>query len=398
MEKTEFAAAHALRLAEPGEDRADSPANDAPGSSDRAWQAIVARDAAQDGQFFFGVSSTGIYCRPSCPSRRPRRENVTIFRSPEEAERAGYRACLRCHPQTAAAGNPRTELVRNICRHIEEGLDEPPKLAALGRQFAMSPFHLQRTFKSLLGISPREYADACRLKKLKSHLQSSRSVTDALYQAGYGSSSRFYERAAARLGMAPAAYRQGAAGVAIYFSTARSPIGRMLVAATRKGVCAIRFADSDAPLEKSLAKEFPGADIAREDRVLRPWIESLLRHLAGRDLHPQLPLDIRATAFQRRVWNYLQTIPYGSTRSYAQVARAIGKPSAARAVARACATNPVAVAIPCHRVVRASGDLGGYRWGISRKRVLLAMEKTGTGKNLENAERIDRGFRSRTER
>lgn len=337
------------------------------------WQAVLARDASQDGKFVFAVSSTGVYCRPSCPSKRPRRENVSFFRQPDEAEAAGYRACLRCRPKTAN-GTGRASMVRAICRYIEQHLDEPVTLACLSQEFHLSPFHLQRQFKGVLGITPRAYADSCRMKQLKSNLRAGHSVTRALYDAGYSSSSRLYERTASQLGMTPDKYRRGAIAAPIRYTFADSPLGRMLVAATEKGICAIQFADSDDELEHGLRHEFPFALRRRDDKALQSWTRRLLRHLEGMSLDKSLPLDIQATAFQRKVWSYLQSIPFGATRSYAAVAKGIGRPTATRAVARACATNPVAVAIPCHRVVNASGAMGGYRWGIERKRTLLEIE------------------------
>jgi len=340
------------------------------------WNAVLARDASQDGNFFFGVSSTGVYCRPSCPAKRPRRENVTFFRRPEEAESAGYRACLRCRPKSASR-NPQTDAVKRICRYIEQHLDEPVTLERLGAAFGLSPFHLQRTFKKALGITPRAYADSCRMKLLKRNLQAGQSVTHALYDAGYSSSSRLYERTASQLGMTPDKYRRGAVAAAIRYTCTDSPLGRMLVAATDKGICAIQFADTDDELTEGLKREFPFAIRKQDDESMLPWTKTLLDHIAGHRLSRTLPLDIQATAFQRRVWTHLQSLPFGVTESYGQVAKAIGRPTAARAVARACATNPVAVAIPCHRVVREDGDMGGYRWGVERKRTLLQLEQQG---------------------
>src|SRR5437773_11701936 len=318
---------------------------------DSRWQAVVTRDGASDGSFVFAVSSTGVYCRPSCPSRRPRRENVTFFAKPQEAESAGFRACLRCRPR-AISGNAQMEMVKAVCRYIEQHLDEPVTLARLGEAFRQSPFHLQRTFKAVLGISPRAYADSCRRNQLTPNLQAGHSVTRALYDAGYSSSSRLYERTASQLGMTPDKYRRGAIAAPIRYTFTDSPLGRMLVAATEKGICAIQFAVSDEELDQGLKHEFPFAIRRRDDSGMREWKEDLLRHMRGQKLNASLPLDIQATAFQRRVWTYLQSIPFGSTKSYSQVAKAIGQPTATRAVARACATNQVAVAIPCHRVVR----------------------------------------------
>ena len=337
------------------------------------WQAVVARDASQDGKFVFAVSSTGVYCRPSCPARRPRRQNVTFFSQPDQAEKAGYRACLRCRPR-AIGGDNNSELVKAMCRYIERHLDEPLTLARLGEEFHQSPFHLQRKFKSVLGISPRAYADSCRMNQLKDNLRAGHSVTRSMYDAGYSSSSRLYERTASQLGMTPDKYRRGAIAAPIRYTFTDSPLGRMLIAATDKGICAIQFANSDDELEHGLKHEFPFANRRRDDDAMKEWKGNVLRQMRGQRLNTALPLDIQATAFQRRVWSYLQSIPFGATRSYAAVAKAIGQPTATRAVARACATNPLAVAIPCHRVVRKSGDIGGYRWGLERKQALLEME------------------------
>ena len=342
-------------------------------SNDNRWDSVLARDASQDGTFVFAVSSTGVYCRPSCPSRRPRRENVTFFSKPDEAEKAGFRACLRCRPKTIG-GNHQTEMVKAVCRYIEQHLDEPITLSRLGAAFHQSPFHLQRSFKAVLGISPRAYADSCRMNQLKRNLQAGHSVTRAMYDAGYSSSSRLYERTASQLGMTPDKYRRGAIAAPIRYTFTDSPLGRMLIAATDRGICAIQFADSDDELEHGLKHEFPFAIRRRDDIAMQGWKEDLLRQLHGQRLNSSLPLDIQATAFQRRVWSYLQSIPFGATRSYGEVAKAIGQPTASRAVARACATNPAAVAIPCHRVVREDGDMGGYRWGVDRKKTLLELE------------------------
>jgi AraC family transcriptional regulator, regulatory protein of adaptative response / methylated-DNA-[protein]-cysteine methyltransferase len=343
-------------------------------ADDPRWNAVLARDAAHDGEFVFGVSSTGVYCRPSCAARRPRRENVQFFLVPEQAEQAGYRACLRCKPKSFS-GNTESDGVKAICRFIEQHLDEPVTLDRLGKEFRQSPFHLQRRFKRVLGITPREYADSCRLRMLKRNLQAGDSVTRAMYDAGYGSSSRLYERTASQLGMTPDKYRRGAIAAAVRYTCADSPLGRMLIAATERGICSIQFARSDGELIEGLKREFPFAVRKVDEGGLQSWAQALLKHMRGKNLDSSLPLDIRATAFQRRVWTYLQSIPFGATRSYSQVAKAIGRPTASRAVARACATNPVAVAIPCHRVVREDGSMGGYRWGIERKRALLEMEQ-----------------------
>jgi AraC family transcriptional regulator of adaptative response/methylated-DNA-[protein]-cysteine methyltransferase len=342
-------------------------------ADDPRWNAVVARDAARDGEFVFAVSSTGVYCRPSCAARRPRRENVQFFVRPEQAEQAGYRACLRCRPKSVR-GNTESDGTKAICRFIEQHLDEPLTLERLGKEFRQSPFHLQRRFKAVLGITPREYAEACRMRMLKRNLQAGDSVTRAMYDAGYGSSSRLYEKTASQLGMTPDKYRRGAIAAAIRYTCADSPLGRMLIAATERGICSIQFARSDGELIQGLKREFPFAARKVDEGGLRAWVSALLQHMHGKDLDSSLPLDIRATAFQRRVWAYLQSIPFGATKSYSQVAKGIGQPRACRAVARACATNPVAVAIPCHRVVREDGSMGDYRWGMERKRALLEME------------------------
>jgi AraC family transcriptional regulator of adaptative response/methylated-DNA-[protein]-cysteine methyltransferase len=341
---------------------------------DSRWQAVIDRDSSRDGNFVFAVSSTGIFCRPSCAAKRPRRENVTFFDHPQQAEQAGYRACLRCRPK-AVDGNPQSALVRAMCRYIEQHIEDRLTLALLAKEFRLSSFHLQRTFKGVLGVSPKAYIDAVRLRQVKQNLQAGNSVTDALYAAGYGSSSRLYERTATQLGMTPEKYRRGAVAAVVRYTIAASPLGRMLIAATERGICAIQFADNDEQLQQGLMREFPFAARRRDDAAMTEWRDSLTRLICGRETNPSLPLDIRATAFQRRVWEALQRIPRGETRSYSAVAKKIGMPTATRAVARACATNPVAIAIPCHRVVREDGDPGGYRWGIERKEQLLAMER-----------------------
>jgi len=353
---------------------APQPSTATDAQDDSRWNAVLGRDAGRDGEFVFAVSTTGVYCRPSCAARRPRRENVQFFATNEAAEQAGYRACLRCKPK-ALAGNTESDGVKAICRFIEQHLDEPLTLDRLGKEFRQSPFHLQRRFKAVLGITPREYADSMRMQMLKRNLQAGDSVTRAMYDAGYGSSSRLYERTASQLGMTPDKYRRGAIAASIRYTCSDSPLGRMLIAATERGICAIQFGRSDSELLAGLKREFPFAVRKVDEGGLQSWVEALLGHMSGKDLDSSLPLDIRATAFQRQVWTYLQSIPFGVTKSYIQVAKAIGRPSAARAVARACATNPVAVAIPCHRVVREDGTMGGYRWGMQRKRALLEMER-----------------------
>lgn len=340
---------------------------------DSRWQAVLNRNGASDGNFVFAVSSTGIYCRPSCPSKRPKRENVTFFRRPQEAETAGYRECLRCRPK-AITGNPRQELIKSVCRYIEQHLDEPVTLSRLGAQFHQSPFHLQRTFKAVLGITPKQYVDSCRMRGFRQKLKAGHSVTRAMHDAGYSSTSRLYSRTSAELGMEPAKYRRGAIATPIRYSFTESPIGRMLIAATDKGICSIQFADSEEELEQGLKQEFPFALRRRDDDGMANLAAQVVQRISGAESSASLPLDIQATAFQRRVWSYLQSIAFGRTQSYTEVAKGIRHPSAVRAVAHACATNPVAIAIPCHRVLRSNGDLGGYRWGLQRKKTLLEIE------------------------
>ena len=347
-----------------------------PTDSDARWAAVTRRDIAADGEFVFAVLSTGVYCRPSCASRRPRRDHVTFYDDPEAAQSAGFRPCRRCRPDSSEGG-PAVEVTRRAVALIDSvafDADVRPTLAHLGERLGVSRHHLQRTFKRVMGVSPRQYADARRLQTLKARLRTAGTVTEAMYDSGYGSSSRLYEQAGAQLGMTPGAYRNGAKGIEVQYTIASTPLGRMLVASTERGICAVSLADSDAELEAGLRREFPDAAIRRDDDALHAWAASLLRELDGGE-PAALPLDVTGTAFQRRVWEALRSIPRGATRSYREVARAIGEPAAVRAVGRACAANPAAVLIPCHRVVREDGGLGGYRWGADRKRELLAREE-----------------------
>jgi AraC family transcriptional regulator of adaptative response/methylated-DNA-[protein]-cysteine methyltransferase len=343
-------------------------------STERRWRIVLARDCRYDGAFVYGVRSTGIYCLPSCPSKKPRRRQVEFFLRPEGAERAGFRACRRCRPGQATPADPRVATVREACRLIDAHPDGPANLAALATRCGTTSHRLLRAFQNVLGVSPRQYRDERRLARFKSQLKEGKKVSPALYEAGYGSTSRVYERAHAHLGMTPATYSRGAPGVQIRSVTVPCSLGWLLVAASARGICRISFGDSAALLERALRTEFPAAELARDEGTLKRWVARLSAHLDGHAPRIDLPLDVRATAFQRRVWEELQRIPYGSTRSYSEVARAIGKPAAARAVARACAVNPAAIVIPCHRVVRADAGLGGYRWGLKRKEALLARE------------------------
>ena len=341
------------------------------------WQAVAGKDKSQDGRFVFGVVTTGVYCRPSCPGRTALRKNVRFYESPAEAEQDGLRPCRRCNPR--AETDPPRARIQALCEYIKVHSGEPLSLEDLGREAGLSRFHLQRTFKAAVGITPMQYVEACRLEALKGGLRSGGSVTDAVYEAGFGSSSRVYERADTRLGMTPAEYRAGGKGVSISSVAVETPVGLMAIAATDRGLCFLQFGDSREAMIENLRREYPAASIeelrAPYPEQLRLWIEALSRHLAGEQPGLDLPVDVRATAFQMRVWRYLQSIPYGEVRSYSEVAVALGTPKGARAVARACASNRVAIAIPCHRVIRGTGELGGYRWGIERKRVLIDRER-----------------------
>lgn len=347
----------------------------------RAWRAVLARDAAWDGRFVYAVRTTGIFCRPSCPSRRARRERVTFFPTPAEAEAAGYRACKRCRPATAGPSTAE-RAVQTARAYLDAHTDERVSLARLARESGLSAWHLQRVFKRIVGLSPREYAAARRTARLRASLRQERSVSRATYEAGYGSSSRVYERAHALLGMTPATYRRGGTGVAIRYTVVPSPFGRLLVAATDKGVAAVTLGDSDAGLTRDLARMFPDAALSRVDQGDR-WLGGLVRQVAATVRRPAsaqpIPLDLAGTAFQWRVWRALTSIPAGETRTYRQLARAIGKPRAVRAVASACAANRLAVVVPCHRVIRTDGSLGGYRWGLPRKARLLEAERRAAG-------------------
>lgn len=338
---------------------------------ERRWQAVCQRDRAADQTFVFGVLTTGIYCRPSCPARRPLRKNVRFFATAGEAERAGLRACFRCKPNDPHAGA--AALVARVCRHIEANLEEPLTLQDLAAVAGISPFHLQRTFTRELRISPRQYADACRFAALKKGLRGSRSVTEAIVEAGYSSPSRVYEMAHSRLGTTPYKFQSGTAGEPLRYTVFDTALGGVALVGTERGVCSLEFVDPNAA-EATLRAEYRAAVLVRDDRALRDAAGHVRRLIAGHSCSSAIPLDIRGTAFQQRVWAELCRIPRGQTRSYSQMAAAIGAPSATRAVARACATNPLAVLVPCHRVVGKNGALTGYRWGLERKRKLLEAE------------------------
>lgn len=341
-----------------------------------AWRAVEDRDRRFDGAFVYAVRTTGVYCRPSCPSRRAHRANVVFHATPDDAEAAGFRECKRCRPRSAtqtAGEDAVTRAKAYIERHAERRVD----LAELSAEVGMSPFHLQRTFKRLVGVSPRVYGDARRVERLKSGLKRGDTVSRATYDAGFDSGAAAYARTEAGMGMTPAEYRRGGQGVRIRYATAASPVGRVLVAATERGVCAVTLGGDDASLEVALTGEYPAAEItraSRNDTAMASWLDAVVRHLEGTTRRVEVPIDVQGTAFQKKVWSALRDIPYGETRSYAQVASSIGAPKSARAVANACANNPVAIVIPCHRVTPATGDTGGYRWGSARKRQILARE------------------------
>ena len=343
---------------------------------DPRWAALAARDARADGTFVYGVTSTGVYCRPSCASRRPRADRVRFFDTTTAARQAGFRACKRCRPDTVGVSSPAIEAVRRASAYLASHADESVTLAHLARVASLSPHHLQRRFKAIVGLSPREYQAALRAGRLRSSLRNGRDVTSAIYEAGYGSPSRVYEASPTGRGMSPSRYKRGGAGMHIGYSIVPVPLGHVLIASTDQGVCSVKLGDDPPALERDLRAEYPSAEIRRDVRPRAEWADAIVGHLRGGEAALDLPIDVQATAFQWKVWRALQRIPAGETRAYAEVARAIGKPNAVRAVARACATNPVALVVPCHRVVQTDGGLGGYRWGVNRKRELLAREKT----------------------
>jgi len=338
----------------------------------RYWRATLARDSRADGSFVLAVRSTHIYCRPSCPARRPLRRNVTFFRTREEAEQQGYRPCLRCRPNEIAIP---VALVQRAASQLAESSEEGVRLGALARTLGTTQATLRRAFLQVTGLKPRELAEALRIKRFKTMLRAGKSIADALYETGYGSSSRVYERSNAQLGMTPATYQKGGRGMNIGYSIAKSPLGKVLVAATERGVSAVYLGEAENVLVAELRQEYPQAKISPATDSFQRWVREIVQRIEGKEPRLELPLDLQATAFQRRVWQELQRIPRGRTRTYSQVARSLGQPKAVRAVARACATNPVSIVVPCHRVIREDGTLAGYRWGLSRKQQLLAQER-----------------------
>lgn len=344
-------------------------------TSDWRWSAVAEKDPTFDGVFCFAVRTTGIFCRPSCSSRPPNRENVLFFASPADAEAAGFRACMRCRPKEQYFPGPGAELAARAFELLRDGETEVATIKDLSGRLGVSPGHLQKTFRSVLGLGPKEVMDMLRIENFKENVKET-DVTTSLYESGFGSSRSLYEKAGERLGMTPAVYKKGGRGERISYEIADSPVGKLLVAATDRGICSVSFGDSEEALRGELEKEFFAAEIGGDDTgSLRDAVAAILRSLEGEKTILTLPLDLRASAFQMRVWSELRKIPYGETRSYAQIAEALGNKNAVRAVARACATNPVALVTPCHRVIASDGKLSGYRWGIERKRWLLNSEK-----------------------
>ena len=347
-----------------------------PAIAARFWRAIMSRDPRADGTFFLAVRSTRIYCRPSCPARRPLRRNVIFFKTSQEAEQHGFRACLRCKPNQLAGP---VLLVERAARMLAQSGDEAMPLSSLAAQAGTTPGILRRAVLQVTGLRPRELAEALRLTRFKKWLRSGLSITDALYATGYGSSRRVYEHSNENLGMTPAAYRKGGMNMNIGYAITNSALGPMLVAATSRGVSAVYLGDSETKLVQDLKSEYPNAQISRADHSFERWVKEIVHRVEGKPPRVELPMDLQATAFQRRVWQELQQIPRGTTKTYTQVARALGNPKAVRAVARACATNPVSIIVPCHRVIRQDGSLAGYRWGLGRKERLLENERAAGG-------------------
>ncbi|HZE62034.1 MAG TPA: bifunctional DNA-binding transcriptional regulator/O6-methylguanine-DNA methyltransferase Ada [Burkholderiales bacterium] len=342
-------------------------------NDEERWAAVARRDRGAEGVFYYSVRTTGVYCRPSCAARLARRENVRFHSSREEAEAAGFRPCKRCRPDEAGLNEQRTAIVAKACRLIETA-EEMPNLESLAESAGMSRFHFHRVFKSVTGVTPKAYAAAHRARRVREELPRSRTVTEAIYGAGFNSNGRFYATSSEVLGMTPTNFRSGGTGASIRFAVGECSLGAILVAATEKGVCAILLGDAPEALVRELEDRFPRATLIGGDEGFEQWVAKVVGFVEAPALGLDLPLDVRGTAFQQRVWRALREIPAGSTASYTEIARRIGAPKAVRAVARACASNAIAVAIPCHRVVRNDGALSGYRWGVERKRALLERE------------------------
>jgi AraC family transcriptional regulator of adaptative response/methylated-DNA-[protein]-cysteine methyltransferase len=342
----------------------------------KAWQQVLARDERADGQFVYAVKTTKVYCRPGCPSRRPERKNVSFYPTPEMARAAGFRACLRCEPDNVARkSDPQVKAIDAVTQYLTEHAEERTKLKDVAKATGVAPLTILRGFKRVLGVSPREFAKAQRLARFKEKVREPRSsVTEAIYDAGFGSSSRLYEDADASLGMTPSAMKAGGKGEMIRYTIAESPLGLVMVAATARGICSISFGESEEELQAQLAAKFSYAERKQMDRELSYAVEALIQAMGESPRAITLPLDVRATAFQMRVWKQLRAIPCGETRTYSEIADAIGSPNSVRAVAGACAANPIAIVVPCHRVIGKTGALTGYRWGVERKRALLEAE------------------------
>jgi AraC family transcriptional regulator of adaptative response/methylated-DNA-[protein]-cysteine methyltransferase len=352
----------------------ERPPNSYPAADDVRWAAVVARDKAFEGQFYYSVATTGIYCRPGCPARLPKRANVRFYRTRAAAEAAGFRPCKRCKPDAPSLAEQNATKVAEACRVIEDA-EEPLRLDALAARVGLSPYHFHRIFKSILGVTPRAYASAHRQQRMRATLARSSTVTEAIYAAGFNSSGRFYAASSQALGMTPGEFRSGGANAEIRFAIGQCSLGSILVAASEKGVCAIMLGDDPDALLADLHGRFSRARLIGGDPAFEELTAKVVRFVEAPSSRWELPLDIRGTAFQHRVWEALRDIPPGTKASYTEIAERIGRPEAVRAVAQACGANPVAVAIPCHRVVRSDGALSGYRWGIERKRKLLAREK-----------------------
>jgi AraC family transcriptional regulator, regulatory protein of adaptative response / methylated-DNA-[protein]-cysteine methyltransferase len=346
-------------------------------TSNIQWEGVLRKDATLDGQYLFAVKTTGIYCRPSCPSRTPKRSNVSFFISSEQARLAGFRACLRCAPDGLSKREQQTQAILQACRIIDES-EEKISLSSLASRVALSPHHFHRVFKEVTGVTPQDYFKARQIAQIGQSIKSTSTVTDAIYDAGFSSSGRFYESTNAMLGMTPKAYKAGGTGEAIRVSVRICSLGLVLIAATQRGICTIEFGDDETLLMQKLSVRFPNAVLLTKDTQFDDWLERVLRHIEAPAKALDLPLDIRGTVFQQQVWKALQDIPVGATASYSEIAQRIDKPKAVRAVASACASNTLAVVIPCHRVVRGNGELSGYRWGVERKSKLLDIEAAKT--------------------
>jgi AraC family transcriptional regulator of adaptative response/methylated-DNA-[protein]-cysteine methyltransferase len=350
-----------------------------------AWESVLQRDASADDRFLYAVTTTGIYCRPSCPSRRPKRDNVAFFSSAAAAEEAGFRACQRCRPNRAKAPHRAIERAREyIDTHIADLGEERITLELLGEESGLSPYHLQRKFKEIVGLTPAQYVRARKSERLKGEHKRGETVSRATFGAGYGSSSRVYGDSDKRLGMTPATYRRGGAGAHIEYVTARTSLGILLVGATDRGICAVTLGNDAKTLERALELEYPAATrtyVSHPSSTLGAWVADIIEAIDSDRVRLDIPFDIQASAFQWKVWRELQKIPFGETRSYSEIASAIGAPRAVRAVASACANNRAAVIIPCHRVVRQNGELGGYRWGLERKQLLIEKERAMSEKS-----------------